>query len=288
MNKSFNFLVLAALVLGVVCVVLITKYVDARVKQARDSAPIRDVVPVDVLVAQNDITIGSKFNTFNTVTRTIPQEFLPASAVKSLADLEGKVALFTIPKDDMILTSKVGGVSDLPKASTIIEEGMRLVTIGVDDQTAAGYTIKNGDSVDLVGVFNITPDMLETEDPPIGNSLSVTFLQRVKVFDIIHGEDVTGGDDTERRKDDTGARRLARGTTVTFLVSPKEAEIILAANTSANNVYMILRRYDDQKLNDHPSQLHERIAKRLTGDLDQNVVVAPVVVPKETKRKTVF
>lgn len=287
MNKAFNFLIIAAVILGGVCIFLITKYVDARVTAARESAPIRDVVPIDVLVAKEDIEIGSKFTTFNTQLRAMPQEFVPASAVKSLADLEGQVALFTIPKEDMILTSKAGKPEQLPRASTIIEAGQRLVTIDVSETTASGFTIKNGDIVDLAGTYSITPDLLEREEMPLGGVLTVTFLQKVKVFDIIHGDE-SGATKEEGQNEEGGGRRYARGTTATFLVSPAEAEIILSAKSAAQELFMILRRYDDAETYQQPSGLHERVYKRIVGDLEKAVVESkPVEAPVAPPTKKV-
>jgi len=288
-NKTFNFLIIAAAVLGVACIFLITKYVDMRVTRAKESIPAQDIPTKSVLVAAEEISVGDDFNNFNVKTREMPENFVPSSAISDQSALEGKVALFTIPAEDMLLTSKVGEPNQLPKASTIIEEGKRLVTIGVDDQRASGFTIKNGDFVDLVGLFPVTEDLLKREDMPIGNTLGVTFLQRVKVFDIIYGEDAASEKEMNERDAETSSRRMARGTTATFMVSPTEAEVILAAENVAAEIYMVLRRYNDEEIRDQPSDLHARIIERLSGDLDQPAPPpSPVEAAPAPPKKLVF
>ena len=294
MNKAFNFLIVVALLLGVGCIFLIKFYVDTRVNKAKAAAPVaKEVVMQDVLFAKEQITLGSEFTNFNTELRSIPEEIVPPTAIKSLEELNEQIALHVIPVDDMIMQGKFGKPSALPKASAVIPEGKRLVTISVDDRSAAGYTVKNGDFVDLVGIFTVEGSMLEREQMPIGNRLSVTFLQRVEIFDIIHGQTTsvdTSGDNEGGGQDDTNTGRLAQGTTATFLVTPKEAEVILAADTATEGMFMVLRRYDDDAIIPQPSSLHERIADLITGDLEQTVVEqAPVAdEPVAPQRKTVF
>ncbi len=297
MNKSFNFLIIAALLLGVASIFLIIKYVDARVKKASEAAPTKEYTMKPVIVAKEAIVAGDSFTKYNTEIRTMPDEFLPPNVISDLEELTEKIALYSIPVGDMLLTSKVGQPTQLPKASAIIQKGKRLITIPVDDQSAAGYTVKNGDHVDLVGIFNVTPDLIEREEAPIGGSLGVTFLQRVEVFDIIHGSSANAGEagnqgmtDGAESTEVASAGRLAQGTTATFMVSPQEAEVILAASTVAESIYMMLRRYDDEEITPQPSTLHERIANRMTGELEKAVVeTAPVVVPvEEPKKKIVF
>ncbi|MEM6885787.1 MAG: Flp pilus assembly protein CpaB [Verrucomicrobiota bacterium] len=290
MNKAFNFLIVAALLLGVASIVLIKFYVDARVEKAGQAAPTKEWVMEEVVVAKEPITIGSTFTQFNVEIRSVPEDFVPASAVKSLDELNGKIAMHQIPKDDIIFNAKAGTPSALPKASAVIPAGKRLVTIGVDDQSAAGYTVKNGDFVDLVGIFEITPDLMEQEEKPIGDALSVTFLQKVEVFDIIHGQTSAPAPGEEGEDaDNPDAGRLAQGTTATFVVSPKEAEVILGAQRASDSVYMLLRRYDDETIIEQPSSLHARIAERLTGDLDQDTFdPGPVEVPVAPKKKIIF
>jgi hypothetical protein len=83
---------------------------------------------------------------------------------------------------------------------------------------------------------------------------------------------------------------MARGTTATFEVSPMEAEVILAASSAAEGVFMLLRRYDDDVIREQPSELHKRIVERLTGDLDKEVVqVEPTApAPEPTPKKLIF
>lgn len=298
MNKAFNLLIVAALILGVACIFLITKYVDAKVSKARESAPDKEWVMEDVIFAKEPVTIGSSFTQFNVEVKSMPEDFVPANAIKTLEDLNDKIAMHYIPAGDMLLSPKVGTPSALPKASAVIPEGKRLITIGVDDQSAVGYTVKNGDFVDLVGLFNVDEALVnnDTEEGgnpsiiSIGGKLSVTFLQKVEIFDIVHGQGggatPTDGEGSEENPD---AGRLAQGTTATFIVTPQEANVILSASLNSDSIYMTLRRYDDEAIEEQPTQLHAMISDLLNNKLiEQEIDLGPVEAPVAPKRKTVF
>ncbi|MEM6821869.1 MAG: Flp pilus assembly protein CpaB [Verrucomicrobiota bacterium] len=289
MNKAFNFLVIAALLLGGLSIFLIKTFVDSQVKAAKEATPSVEMKMSEVIIAKEEITVGTTFTRFNTEKRSIPENFLPSTAITKMDELQDKVALFNIPEEDMLLSSKVGSPSQLPRASTVVEAGKRLVTIPVDDERATGFTVKNGDYVDLMGIFPITESELENEEMPMGSILGVTFLQKVKIFDIIYGEDAGASAEDGQDGEKEGSNRLARGTTATFEVTPEEAAIILAADAIAENIYLILRRYDDEKIRDQPSELHERIVANLTGDINvTEPEPLPVIAPEEPERKVVY
>jgi Flp pilus assembly protein CpaB len=117
---------------------------------------------------------------------------------------------------------------------------------------------------------------------PIGSRITVTFLQRVRVFDIIHG--ISGAS----AGDEQSNQRLAQGTTATFEVTPEEADIISNAETIASSLWLVLRRFDDEAVRAQRSPLEEKII----ASLKRTNIKAPPPPPEPTKapaqRKTVF
>ena len=291
MNKAFNFLIIAALLLGCVSIFLIIKYVETREAKARESAPSKEWVMQSVLVAKEAITVGSAFTKFNTEVVSVPEDFVPEGVITSLSDLDGQIALHAIPVGDILMSAKCGSPKALPRASAVIPKGKRLVTIEVEEAVAAGFTIKNGDFVDLVASVTISEEMLDREEMPIGENLSVTFLQKVEVFDIIHGQSTAvTSQESSNDTPDPDAGRLAKGTTATFLVTPEQAQIILNATNIADGVYMLLRRYDDEDTFTQPTALLEKISSLIAGEGQEPTVepVAPVEAPTAPARKIVF
>ncbi len=261
-NKGLLFLIVIAVVLAAFCTVLISKYVEAEKKRvSQKEVQVTQTIETErVLVTNTEIQMGQPVGQLQVRAVDMPKALIPEGAVQSLEVLEGRVASFNIPKGDILMMQKVVLPSQLPRASLIIEEGQRLVSVRVDEIKASGFLIKNGDFVDIVGTFPI-PEFMNAEDVP--PTISVTFLQKVKIFDIVHGQEQAA----ERAPaDDPNSGRLARGVTATFVVSPREAEIILAAEDFSSNLALVLRPLEDEGKVDQPSELHGNMIRALMGE----------------------
>jgi Flp pilus assembly protein CpaB len=291
LNKSFTILVFLALVLGAGSIFLIKKIIDVERQKALDS---RGVVPTateqiemgDVLYVKDNLETGTPLTDMNVASRKVPASAIPETALRTMEQIKDQFAFQPLFKDEWLLQPKIRSRDNLPKASLMIEPGKRLISVRVDEVKANSFLIKNGDFVDLVGSFNVDADNMPAANPPLGQKITVTFLQRVKIFDIVHGSSVPnqGAEGAE-----AGQARMAMGTNATFEVTAQQAEIITNAETVANSMWLVLRRFDDEGIYEATSDLERKIISNLVRS-DQVVskpAPPPVSVPVQ-QRKTVF
>jgi pilus assembly protein CpaB len=287
LNKSFTILVVLALFLGLGSLFLIRKLVESEKAKALANAPAqtptKQVETRDVLFVKDNLETGTPLTDLNVGVTKVPVDLVPESALTSLDQIKDRFAMQNLFKGEFLLDGKARTRDQLPKASLMITPGKRLISVRVDEVKASGFMIKNGDFVDLVGSFEVKEEMLAPgSELPIGSRITVTFLQRVRVFDIIHG--ISGAS----AGDEQSNQRLAQGTTATFEVTPEEADIISNAETIASSLWLVLRRFDDEAVRAQRSPLEEKII----ASLKRTNIKAPPPPPEPTKapaqRKTVF
>jgi len=286
LNKSFTILVVLALFLGIGSLVLIRKLVESERAKALAERPaateVKAVETRDVLIAKDNLETGTPLTDLNVGLVKMPADIVPETALTSLDQIKERFAMQTLFKGELILDGKARTKDQLPKASLMITPGKRLISVRVDEVKASGFMIKNGDFVDLVGSFEVKDEMLPPGmDQPIGEKITVTFLQRVRVFDIIHGTAATGNEE------DKSNQRMAQGTTATFEVTPEQADIISNAEAVASELWLVLRRFDDDEIKKPRSSLEEKVIASLHRT-DIQAPPPPEPVKPTTTRKTVF
>lgn len=293
MNKSFTLLVFLALFLGAVSIFLIKKIIDVERNKARASMPAVEstaekIEMGDVLIVKEDLQMGTPLTDMNVGVVKVPVSVIPDTAIRSMDQIRDLFAYQALFKNEWLLQPKARPRESLPKPSLVIEAGKRLISVRVDEVKASSYLVKNGDFVDLVGAFEVEPELLPSKNAPIGKRITVTFLQRVKVFDIIHGAQVAaaaegqGGQPAE-------SGRLAMGTNATFEVTPAEAEIITNAESVSTSIWLALRRFDDVSVVEPRNELEKEVIANLNRtNVDAPEVVPPPVKPATPTRRTVF
>lgn len=105
----------------------------------------------------------------------------PAGSFRTLADLtaagEPRQVLTAIEPDEPILTAKVTGPGEQAKLAAVVEEGMRAITVSVDEILGVAGFVYPGDRVDVTLTRNT-----KAGDPL--SSRSDVLLQDVKVLAI--------------------------------------------------------------------------------------------------------
>jgi len=292
-KKGFIFLLLLALFLAGVSILLVKKLLDAaRVPPPPPPVQVitQTVDMVKVLVAKEDIPLGKPVGATNVDVVDMPKNIVAETALRSPDELVGRFAAQYIPRGDIIMQSKAVPPSQLPRASLIIEPGHRLISVRVDEIRANSFLVKNGDYVDLMGNFNVTDDLVKRGGgKPYAGTLPVIFMQRVKVFDIVSGNDAGGTGPQGKGSDvSAGDRRLAKGTTATFDVTPRDAEIIMAGESKCSGLCLVLRRIDDEVITPPPSDMYRSIIDSLTGQNQVKEEAPPPAPAAPVQRKKVL
>ncbi|MEZ7890745.1 MAG: Flp pilus assembly protein CpaB [Candidatus Wallbacteria bacterium] len=179
-----------------------------------------------------------KFDTFDTDEAYIK---LAGKGMTSEVSLIGKIAVAPIKISDALTTDNVSEKKPfIPnRLSEAIPVGKRAITIGVGVTQSVGGFIKEGDYVDLVGIFN---------DPAVSEPIR-TILSGVMVLSIGSELPIDTNPRGERPapapnpNDPNAPQPTIKATPVqqlTFAATPEEAEIITLITESRNKVSFIL------------------------------------------------
>jgi pilus assembly protein CpaB len=157
-RQAIFFLVLAVLLGGLAAILAL------QVLRAPDGAPesVREVATEDVVVAARDIEFGALVQMEDVRTVSWPADALPAGYSRSPSDVVGRGVLMPIRANEPMLSSKLA----LPEAgaglSLGIPEGLRAITVRVNDIVGVGGFVRPGHRVD---VFVTASDQAGVAEP---------------------------------------------------------------------------------------------------------------------------
>ena len=220
-----------ALVMGVIAAVLARSWI---LSQQRASAG--DVTGT-IVVAAAPLTFGTTVTDDKVTEIPWAAKALPegAFATKQQMLKDGRrVALTPIERGEPILRVKITAPGQRGSLSTLLDEGMRAVTVRVDDVRGVAGFILPGDRVDVV--------LIRTEAVAAGQSYSELILQNVKVLAV----DQLAGQQPDK------ATMLAKA--VTLESTADQAQKVLLA-TNIGRLSLILRQ---------PGQGHSEASRRIT------------------------
>jgi pilus assembly protein CpaB len=217
-----------------------------------------------IVVANFAIPFGTPIATDNVREISWPANAMPHGAFSHVADLtkDGqRLVLSPFVRDEPIVASKVTGPNEHTSLSTIIQTGMRAVTVPVDDVRGVAGFISPGDFVDIV---------LTRNDSNAG-PVSEVILQHVKVLAI---------DQTSSEHQDSP--KVAK--LVTIEVSQEQAlKVLLAVNVG--KLSLILRQASEVAV---APQSRVTASDLFTGETpppDAKAVPLPVAQPESDLRK---
>lgn len=182
----------------------------------------------DVIVAANDLQVGTKLQDGDVRTVKAPASMLPPNYYASKSKLIGRGVILPVKQGEFILPSKLApleGGSGLP---SLIPAGMRAVSVRVNEVVAVAGFVVPGTRVDV----------LLTGNPSGGNEAqTTTVLENVAV--------IAAGQKLERN----GAGEPQSTPVITLLVSPDDAQKLTLAS-SQGHIQLALRNPIDTKKED--------------------------------------
>jgi pilus assembly protein CpaB len=195
--------IVAAVAAGLVATFGINRYVSLKTR-----------VPVtathEVVIAAGDISPGTALTSQLMKTESWPVKVIPPSSASSLRGVMGRIAKVPIPKGNPILLSMLAPEGTAAGLSGILPEGMRALTVKVDEVAGVAGFIHPGDHVDVL------------VDLPIQDAkdhLSKTILSDITVL--------TTGQIWQQK----GDNKPVVVSTVTLELTPHQSEVLnLASN----------------------------------------------------------
>src|SRR5215218_1525031 len=143
-----------AVVFGVLAVFIAQTWLNNQAElRAKNIEAQKKLVPTrTIVVANRPLRFGSELSARSLREVPWPEEALPAGSFSKISELtEGRrIALTAIDVNEPVLNSKITGAGQRATLSAVIQEGMKAVTIRVNDVDGVGGFVLPGDHVDVV------------------------------------------------------------------------------------------------------------------------------------------
>jgi pilus assembly protein CpaB len=180
---------------------------------------------VEVIVAADDLQVGSKVEDHDIKIIKVPQTDLPAGAPRKRADVVGHGVILPITKGDFILKTKLAAENAGVGLPSLIPPGMRAVSVRVNEVVSVAGFVTPGTRVDV---------LLTGTPGSGGDQQTTTVLQNVAVL--------ASGHTLER----TATGEAQNTAVITLLVSPEDAQRLTLAS-SQGHIQLALRNPLDTK-----------------------------------------
>lgn len=183
---------------------------------------------VEVMVAANDLQVGTRVEQSDVKIIRIPAADLPPGAPRRKADVIGHGVILPISKGEFILPNRLAAENAGAGLPSLIPPGMRAVSVRVNDVASVSGFVTPGTRVDVL----VTASAVGSGEPQ-----TTTVLQNVQVLASGH---------TLERSSTGEAQNTA---VVTLLVTPEDAQRLTLA-TNEGKLQLALRNPVDTKQDD--------------------------------------
>jgi pilus assembly protein CpaB len=179
---------------------------------------------VDVIVAADDLQVGTKVDEHDIKIIKIPAVDLPPGAPRKRSEVLGHGVIVPISKGEFILPNRLAPENAGAGLPSLIPPGMRAVSVRVNEVVSVAGFVTPGTRVDV----------LLTGTPGGGEQQTTTVLQNVAVL--------ASGHTLER----TSTGEAQNTAVITLLVSPDDAQRLTLAS-SEGHIQLALRNPLDTK-----------------------------------------
>jgi pilus assembly protein CpaB len=200
------FMLVLALTSGVVAALLALRYLRERTTPLMASEPRRATI---VLSARN-LPVGALLTERDLKVVSWPGDAVPSGYIRSVKDAVGRGVITPVAENEPLLEAKVSTKDAGGGLSIIIRDGMRAVSVRVDEVIGVAGFVIPGTRVDVM----LTLD----KGPTRPQAITKTLLQNVQT--LAAGQSVT--------RDKEGKPQTV--TVITLLVTPDDAELLALAS----------------------------------------------------------
>jgi pilus assembly protein CpaB len=154
-RSSTIIMIVFAAIFGVIAVVLAQSWLNSQAElRARNIEAQKKSVPTQtIVVAAKPLRFGAELNSMSMREIAWPESALPVGAFSKIIDLTTngrRVVLTAIESNEPILASKITGSGQRATLSAVLQDGMKAVTIRVNDVEGVAGFVLPGDRVDVV------------------------------------------------------------------------------------------------------------------------------------------
>lgn len=138
---------------------------------------------VEVYAASNDLPAGTRVKKSDIKKVRVPEKDAPRMAILNEASILDRVVLTSVSAGEAFVVGKTASSSGAEGASSLIQPGLRAISIPVTDSTAAGGLIQPRSKVDVL--FTRTGSMREAITATIAQDVQVMSIGRVTEVNTI-------------------------------------------------------------------------------------------------------
>jgi len=223
-----------AVLLGLITMSLLYVYIESKSEV--------EAIPVDlteVVVAVTSIPAHVSVTAEMVTVKSIPTEAVHPDAVTSVDDIVGFTTNMAIYNDEQILRTKVVTETQSASLSYRIPENMRAITIPMTEISGVGGYIVRGDKVDILVTYEMEIKPADPELEEEAETITTTYTQFQNIEILEKGPNTVGAEGA------TPQSEVA--TSLTFLVSPSQAEVLTFAQYTGT-INMTLRNPVDENV----------------------------------------
>src|SRR5919108_420557 len=199
------FMLLLALASGVVAALLALRYLRERTTPLMAAEPKR----ANIVLSARNLPVGAVVTERDLKVVSWPAEVVPSGYIRSVKDAVGRGIITPVAENEPLLASKMSTKDAGGGLPIIIRDGMRAVSVRVDEVIGVAGFVLPGTRVDVLLTLS------KNQNRP--QSITKTLLQNVQTL--------AAGQSTTRDKE--GKPQTV--TVITLLVSPDDAELLALA-----------------------------------------------------------
>jgi pilus assembly protein CpaB len=165
---------------------------------------------VQAVVAANDIQIGSKLTDHDVVLAAFPEPSVPPGAFRRVGQVRQRGVILPISKGDFILPDKLAAEDAGAGLPSMIPQGMRAVSVRVNDVVSVAGFVQPGTRVDVLAT-GLPGTNNEAQTDTVLENVAVIAVGRSLLDRVITGE-------------------TQNAAVITLLVSPDDAQRLTLAS----------------------------------------------------------
>lgn len=232
---------------------------------------------VNVVTVKDDIKPGDPLSAGDLTLTTLSTAEAPEGAFASVDELVGRVAVSAIRRGQVIYDSALASKGSGAGLAALVPQGMRAISIQVDEFNGVGNLLVPGSRVDVVATIPVEQGQ---------GIMARTICQDLKVTAV--GQQLSVSADKDKDGDSSHAAK-----SVTLLATPKQVQLIQLA-TSTGRPRLVLRSNTDDvqsildgmtlaQLRDENARETSNVA-RIIGRVGQNTATPANVKATSTVR----
>jgi pilus assembly protein CpaB len=216
------------------------------------------------MAAAITIPYGTKVESRHVTVLHLPEGSVPASVIRDIADVEGKVATSEILAGELLHQSRFVAHESGSTLAALVEQQKRAITVRVDDVVGVAGFLLPGNFVDVLAT------RIERMSR---RAITETVLRNIKVLAV---------DQTARTDDNDPVVVRA----VTLEMTPKEAEVIVKRKEEGTIQLTLRNPLDTMVVKEEPKPAPKKVVRRAPRPrTDTTVVIIKGTKVKKTKAK---